>query len=139
MVRRGDNRHRWTMTSAGSSRNRGTPSRSALRATTWRSSLEVAQWSAASLVARDRETESTSRRSRSRPTTRNPRPGRVRGGIIVTMLLGMAGSVVAGFLGDALGCYRAPAEGPGILASILGAMLLLFVYRLAIGRRTRLI
>jgi uncharacterized membrane protein YeaQ/YmgE (transglycosylase-associated protein family) len=64
-------------------------------------------------------------------------PGKDPGGIIVTMLLGIAGSFVAGFLGRAVGFYRDPASGPGIIASILGAMLLLFIYRLIVGRRTR--
>jgi uncharacterized membrane protein YeaQ/YmgE (transglycosylase-associated protein family) len=64
-------------------------------------------------------------------------PGKDPGGIIVTMLLGIAGSFVAGFLGRAVGLYRDPVSGPGIIASILGAMLLLFLYRLVIGRRAR--
>jgi uncharacterized membrane protein YeaQ/YmgE (transglycosylase-associated protein family) len=62
-------------------------------------------------------------------------PGRDPGGIIITMLLGVAGSFVAGLLGRAVGLYRDPASGPGIIASILGAMLLLLIYRLVIGRR----
>jgi uncharacterized membrane protein YeaQ/YmgE (transglycosylase-associated protein family) len=62
-------------------------------------------------------------------------PGRDPGGIIVTMLLGIAGSFVAGFIGRALGLYRASDTGPGIIASILGAMLLLFIYRLVMRRR----
>ena len=66
-------------------------------------------------------------------------PGRDPGGIIITMLLGIAGSFVAGFLGRALGMYRNPSSGPGIIASILGAMLLLFIYRLVIGRNRRII
>jgi uncharacterized membrane protein YeaQ/YmgE (transglycosylase-associated protein family) len=64
-------------------------------------------------------------------------PGKDPGGIIVTMLLGIAGSFVAGFIGRAAGLYRDPASGPGIIASILGAMVLLFIYRMVIGRRTR--
>jgi uncharacterized membrane protein YeaQ/YmgE (transglycosylase-associated protein family) len=64
-------------------------------------------------------------------------PGKDPGGIIVTMLLGIAGSFVAGFIGRAAGLYRDPASGPGIIASIIGAMALLFIYRLVIGRRTR--
>ena len=64
-------------------------------------------------------------------------PGRDPGGIIVTALLGIAGSFVAGFLGRAIGLYRDPASGPGIIASIIGAMILLAIYRLIIGRRTR--
>ena len=62
-------------------------------------------------------------------------PGKDPGGIVVTMLLGVAGSLVAGFLGRALGWYRSPAEGPGIIVSIIGAMILLGIYRLVIRRR----
>jgi uncharacterized membrane protein YeaQ/YmgE (transglycosylase-associated protein family) len=64
-------------------------------------------------------------------------PGRDPGGIIVTMLLGVAGAFLAGFIGRSLGWYDAPGEGAGIIASILGAMLLLFLYRLFVGRRAR--
>jgi uncharacterized membrane protein YeaQ/YmgE (transglycosylase-associated protein family) len=62
-------------------------------------------------------------------------PGRDPGGIIVTMLIGVAGALLAGFLGQGLGWYTDPGQGPGIIASILGAMLLLFLYRLFTGRR----
>jgi len=62
-------------------------------------------------------------------------PGRDPGGIIITMLLGVAGSFVAGLIGRAVGWYREPSSGPGIIASVIGAMLLLFIYRLIIGRR----
>lgn len=62
-------------------------------------------------------------------------PGRDPGGIIVTMLLGIAGSLVASFLGHALGWYRNPGSGPGIVASVIGALILLGIYRMAIGRR----
>jgi uncharacterized membrane protein YeaQ/YmgE (transglycosylase-associated protein family) len=58
-------------------------------------------------------------------------PGRDPGGVIVTMLLGVAGAVVAGLLGRVLGFYGAD-EGPGIIAAILGAMLVLGIYRVAI-------
>lgn len=61
-------------------------------------------------------------------------PGRDPGGIVVTILLGVAGSFVAGFLGRAFGWYRDPGSGPGIAASIVGALILLAIYRLAIGR-----
>ena len=61
-------------------------------------------------------------------------PGRDPGGIFITMLLGVAGSFVAGFIGRALGLYRAGDVGPGVIASIIGAMLLLVGYR-AIARR----
>jgi Predicted membrane protein len=56
-------------------------------------------------------------------------PGRDPGGIIVTMLIGIAGSLIAGFLGRALGWY-AEGEGAGFLMSVLGAILLLAVYRM---------
>jgi len=63
-------------------------------------------------------------------------PGRDPGGIIVTMLLGIAGAFVAGALGHALGWYVL-GEGPGLLASVLGAVVLLGIYRLvAHPRRT---
>ena len=62
-------------------------------------------------------------------------PGRDPGGFIVTILLGVAGSVLAGWLGHAVGWYRNADKGPGIIASIIGAMLLLGIYRLVIRRR----
>jgi len=61
-------------------------------------------------------------------------PGRDPGGIIVTILLGIAGAFVAGWLGRATGLYRATAMGPGLIASVLGAMLLLLLYRVVVGR-----
>jgi uncharacterized membrane protein YeaQ/YmgE (transglycosylase-associated protein family) len=62
-------------------------------------------------------------------------PGRDPGGIIVTMLLGVAGSIVAGFLGRSLGLYRPGEVAPGVIASVIGAMILLGVYRLVVRRR----
>ena len=61
-------------------------------------------------------------------------PGRDPGGFIVTILLGVAGSFVARFVGKAAGIYQT-GEVPGIIASILGAMLLLLGYRLVTRRR----
>jgi uncharacterized membrane protein YeaQ/YmgE (transglycosylase-associated protein family) len=55
-------------------------------------------------------------------------PGRDPGGIIVTMLLGVAGALVGGFIGRAMGLYG-PQDAAGIFMSILGAVLLLFAYR----------
>jgi uncharacterized membrane protein YeaQ/YmgE (transglycosylase-associated protein family) len=55
-------------------------------------------------------------------------PGKDPGGILITMLLGIAGSIVAGFLGRVLGWYE-PGEGAGLIMSILGAILLLAIYR----------
>ena len=63
-------------------------------------------------------------------------PGRDPGGILITMLLGVAGSFVAGALGHSLGWY-ALGEGPGLIASVIGAIILLGIYRLvAHPRRT---
>jgi uncharacterized membrane protein YeaQ/YmgE (transglycosylase-associated protein family) len=55
-------------------------------------------------------------------------PGKDPGGILVTMLIGVIGSFVAGFLGRVLGWY-APGEAAGLIASVLGAVLLLWIYR----------
>jgi uncharacterized membrane protein YeaQ/YmgE (transglycosylase-associated protein family) len=66
-------------------------------------------------------------------------PGRDPGGIIVTMALGIAGAVLAGWLGHALGWYRGTEQGPGIIASIIGAMLILGIYRMVVGRRRRIV
>ena len=63
-------------------------------------------------------------------------PGRDPGGIIVTILLGIAGSLIATFLGRTLGWY-APGQGAGFIASLLGAILLLWIYRMVVARRGR--
>jgi uncharacterized membrane protein YeaQ/YmgE (transglycosylase-associated protein family) len=60
-------------------------------------------------------------------------PGHDPGGIIVTMLLGIAGSLVAGFLGRAVGWYT-EGQSAGFFASIVGAIIILAIYRLIIGR-----
>jgi uncharacterized membrane protein YeaQ/YmgE (transglycosylase-associated protein family) len=62
-------------------------------------------------------------------------PGRDPGGIIVTMLLGIAGAVLGGFLGRALGLYR-EGEAAGWIMATLGAIVLLAIYRMMVGRRT---
>lgn len=56
-------------------------------------------------------------------------PGRDPGGVILTILLGVAGSVVGGFVGRVLGLYP-PGHPAGWLMSILGAIVLLLLYRL---------
>ena len=56
-------------------------------------------------------------------------PGKDPGGIIITMLLGIAGAVLAGFLGRALGWYE-PGQGAGLIMSVIGAVLLLAIYRM---------
>jgi uncharacterized membrane protein YeaQ/YmgE (transglycosylase-associated protein family) len=62
-------------------------------------------------------------------------PGRDPGGCIITMLIGIAGSFVASYLGQALGWYQ-QGETAGFIASVIGAMLLLLLYRLIAGRRS---
>jgi uncharacterized membrane protein YeaQ/YmgE (transglycosylase-associated protein family) len=61
-------------------------------------------------------------------------PGKDPGGVIITMLIGVAGAFIAGMLGHALGWYSV-GEGPGIIASIIGALILLAGYRAVSGRR----
>ena len=56
-------------------------------------------------------------------------PGRDPGGVIVTALLGVAGSVVAYLIGRAVGWYGPNSEGPGWIASIIGAIIVLAGYR----------
>jgi uncharacterized membrane protein YeaQ/YmgE (transglycosylase-associated protein family) len=62
-------------------------------------------------------------------------PGKDPGGFIITMLLGVAGSFLATFLGRAMGLYREGASA-GFIMSVLGAMLLLFLYRMFVAKKT---
>lgn len=61
-------------------------------------------------------------------------PGKDPGGILVTMLIGIAGALLAGFAGRALGLYPDGAPA-GFLASLVGAIALLLVYRLVTKNR----
>lgn len=61
-------------------------------------------------------------------------PGRDPGGFIITTLLGMAGALIATWLGQAIGWYR-PGEAAGFIGAVVGAIILLALYRL-IARRT---
>jgi uncharacterized membrane protein YeaQ/YmgE (transglycosylase-associated protein family) len=61
-------------------------------------------------------------------------PGRDPGGCIVTILLGIAGALVATYLGQAVGWYR-PGQTAGFIGAVVGAMLLLLLYRLIFRRR----
>jgi uncharacterized membrane protein YeaQ/YmgE (transglycosylase-associated protein family) len=62
-------------------------------------------------------------------------PGKDPGGIVITILLGVAGSLVAFFIGRAAGIYNDASQGPGIIAGVLGAIAVLAVYRWAVGRQ----
>ncbi len=63
-------------------------------------------------------------------------PGRDPAGCLLTILLGIGGAVLAGFLGQQLGWYR-QGEGAGFLAAIVGAVLILIVYRLIASMSNR--
>jgi uncharacterized membrane protein YeaQ/YmgE (transglycosylase-associated protein family) len=62
-------------------------------------------------------------------------PGRDPGGFIITTLLGIIGAVVATYLGQAVGWYR-PGEGAGFIGAVVGAVILLAIYRMVVSRRT---
>ena len=61
-------------------------------------------------------------------------PGRDPGGIIVTILLGIAGAVLGGLIGQTLGLYER-GQAAGFIVSLLGAMLLLLIYRTVVRTR----
>ena len=61
-------------------------------------------------------------------------PGRDPGGIVITILLGIVGAVVGGFIGRALGLYG-PEEPAGLIVSTLGAIVVLALYRMVVARR----
>lgn len=61
-------------------------------------------------------------------------PGRDPGGFIITALLGIAGAFLAHFIGRAMGWYT-EGEPAGFIASVVGAVLLLAIYRMATGRK----
>jgi uncharacterized membrane protein YeaQ/YmgE (transglycosylase-associated protein family) len=63
-------------------------------------------------------------------------PGRDPGGFIVTALLGIVGAVLASFLGQALGLY-ADGQAAGFIASVIGAIIVLFLYNLITGNKKR--
>lgn len=62
-------------------------------------------------------------------------PGRDPGGFIITTLLGIIGAVVATYLGQAIGWYR-PGEGAGFIGAVVGAVIVLGIYRMVVSRRT---
>ena len=64
-------------------------------------------------------------------------PGRDHGGFIITILLGIAGAVVGGFIGTSLGFGGVDGFNFGsFVIAVLGAILLLILYRVLVGRRT---
>ena len=62
-------------------------------------------------------------------------PGRDPGGFIVTVLLGIVGAVLGGWMGRTMGMYG-PNEPAGFLMALIGAIILLAIYRMAVGRRS---
>ncbi|MBW7852284.1 MAG: GlsB/YeaQ/YmgE family stress response membrane protein [Rhodospirillales bacterium] len=62
-------------------------------------------------------------------------PGRDPGGFIVTILLGIGGAFVATWLGQAIGWYEA-GEGAGLIGAVVGAVIILWLYRLFVARRS---
>ena len=62
-------------------------------------------------------------------------PGRDPGGMVITMVLGIVGAVLGGFIGRALRLYQ-PDEPAGLIMSIIGAVVVLLLYRAFVGKRT---
>jgi len=62
-------------------------------------------------------------------------PGKDPGGFIITMLLGIVGALLGGWIGRALGMYG-PDQSAGFFMALLGSILLLAIYRVAVGRKT---
>jgi uncharacterized membrane protein YeaQ/YmgE (transglycosylase-associated protein family) len=62
-------------------------------------------------------------------------PGRDPGGFIITTLLGIVGALVATWLGQAIGWYRA-GEGAGLIGAVVGAVIVLVIYNMVVSRRT---
>jgi uncharacterized membrane protein YeaQ/YmgE (transglycosylase-associated protein family) len=62
-------------------------------------------------------------------------PGKDPGGFVVTILLGIAGAMLGGWVGRAMGLYT-EGEGAGFFMALLGSILLLALYRLTLRRRT---
>ena len=63
-------------------------------------------------------------------------PGRDGGGIIITTVLGIVGALIGGFIGQALGLYG-PGDAAGFLMALVGAVIVLAIYRVTVGRGRR--
>lgn len=63
-------------------------------------------------------------------------PGKDPGGFIITTLLGIVGAIAAKFIGQAFGWYG-PGQPAGFVASVVGAIILLALYRMVVGRRVQ--
>ena len=61
-------------------------------------------------------------------------PGRDPAGFFITAIIGIVGSIIATYLGRTMGFYRV-GESAGFIAAVIGAIILLFVYRLVTGRK----
>jgi uncharacterized membrane protein YeaQ/YmgE (transglycosylase-associated protein family) len=61
-------------------------------------------------------------------------PGRDPGGFVITILLGIAGALLGGFVGRTLGLYRED-DPVGFIMAVIGSIVLLVIYRFAVGRR----
>ncbi len=61
-------------------------------------------------------------------------PGKDPGGCVITILLGIAGALLAGFIGKSIGWYD-ESEAAGFIAAIVGAFVILLIYRLVLRRR----
>ena len=55
-------------------------------------------------------------------------------GFVLTTILGIVGAILASYLGQALGWYKA-GEGAGFIGAVVGAIILLVIYGLVVGRR----
>ena len=62
-------------------------------------------------------------------------PGRDPGGFIITIILGIVGALIGGFIGQALNLYQ-PGEPAGFVGATLGAILVLWIYRVATRKRS---
>ena len=61
-------------------------------------------------------------------------PGRDPGGLVITAIIGIVGSVIATYLGQELGFYR-PGQSAGFIAAVIGSIILLLLYRMVTGRK----